>query len=181
MQTLTARAAQRVGFTADDLRANQQGKLAERQREIARHKYRASVSNGIRGLLIFWLAFVVLLVVIQLSAGTQPQDKQAFVYVFVGITLILFLIAGISLLQGRDLRAGRVFSVEGVAQTRVVQYRSRYGSSTGYELLVGGLKFRLDSREELAGFENGLHYRVYYIRYAPLHVLLSAEALDAPS
>ena len=179
--TFYSRLQRVLDFSTDDLLANQQGSLTEHQRAIARAKYRQFVRNGLLGLLAFWLVFVVIVILSVSAKGTQPQDKQALVYVLLAITVIFSLICLISVRQGRDLRAGRVASVEGQAKTQFVRYRTRYSSSTGYEVLIGRQKFRLNSEADLAAFENGARYRVYYIPYPPLHVPLSAEPLAVPS
>ena len=179
--TLTDRAARTLGFTSADLRANQQGRLTESQRDLAQSKYRSYVRNGLIALLVMWLIFTALLVGSLIAQGSQPEDMRVLPYVIGAMTAIFVLVGIGSLWHGRDLRDGRVRSVEGVAKTKVATYQGRYSRSTGYELTIGGQKFRLISQMELAAFQNGSHYRVYYIRYAPLHVLLSAESLDAPS
>ncbi|MEO8395529.1 MAG: hypothetical protein ABI700_21220, partial [Chloroflexota bacterium] len=83
-------------------------------------------------------------------------------------------------IYARDLIREHISSADGRATTKHVKNASRYGRGFSYELRIGRRKFLMFSESELSAFETGALYRVYYIRYAPLHILLSAEALGAP-
>ena len=174
---LDERLQSRLHFSLDDLNANRENRLTDHQRLLVRSKQRAYVHNGSIALGVMWAIFVALMIGSVIGQGAKPEDMRVLPYVLLAMTIIFALVLLFSRLYARDLMAGRISSVEGRADPREVQYQSRYSRGISYQLRIGGRRFLMVSKLELSAFETGARYRVYYIRYAPLHVLLSAEAL----
>jgi len=180
--TITAlndRVQSRLRFTAEDLSANRAGRLSDAQQVLVRSKQRSYVRNGGIALAVMWAIFTALLIVSVISEGAKPQDLAVLPFVIAGMTLIFAAVGVGSRIHARELLRGQIRMVEGQAVTKRAKYTTRYGRGISYVLRIGRQKFLMTSERELDAFETGAHYRVYYIWYTPLHILLSAEALGA--
>ncbi len=180
LAALNERLARALRFTPDDLRANQERRLTDDQRVLVCSKRRSYVRNGGIALALMWAIFMLLMIVSVIAQGLKPQDLRVLPFALGFITLIFGSVGIGGRIYARDLIREHISAVDGRATTKVARYVSRYGSGVNYELRIGRRKFLLTSESELSAFETGALYRVYYIRYAPLHILLSAEALAAP-
>lgn len=167
-----------LGFSTADLAANRSGELTPAQRELLTLKKRLYVTNGQRTLLLMWAAFTTLIIVSLLVQGLPASDLAVLPAVLACLSGFFVFVGLVSRFFARHLLRQTVTSVQGRARTKIGTYY-RYGRKIEtYELLIGRRKFHLLSQQELSAFEDGALYRVYYVPYAPLHVLLSAEALE---
>ncbi len=166
-----------LGFSESDLLANQRGELTERQRELVRAKRRQYLRNGGLTGLAMWLIFSVVIMAAVLAQGAKPQDMAVLPFALAGLTALFGFAWLYSRFRGRHLIQERVSQTDGPAQTKSTLHRTRFGSFTAYELRVGGKLFRLMTEQELSAFQSGVVYRIYYVQYAPLHLLLSADVL----
>lgn len=174
-----------LGFTPEDLAANRTGSLSERQRGEVAYYQRIYVRNGRFVMLIMWVGFALLIVgsqVLPLLSGSKTIDSFNAELPYVGLALlILSALVGFALLwsvfSGRDLMNRTISSAEGQAQVRVRPIAMRYRTYLRCEVKIGGRTFLLADQNQFDAFVDGVSYRVYYIRYRPLHVILSAEVL----
>jgi hypothetical protein len=175
--TLNERVKSKLRFSAEDVIANRERRLTDDQWVLVRSKQRAYVRKGTIGLVVMWAIFTVLMIVAVVAQGAKPQDLRVLPYAL-GFNTLMFGAVGVGgRIYARDLVSGKISSADGRAVTKKVKYQARYGSGFNYELRIGRRKFLMNSERDLKAFETGVLYRVYYVRYAPLHIILSAEAL----
>jgi hypothetical protein len=168
-------------FTDDDLVANRAGRLSPTQQaRMSKMRGRAQVAN-----LVFGAVFVVILIVIAVvvlpgvlapqPAGSSAVPPGIIALVLVGVLgiIVLSVLRSRRKLQGV---AGAVLTTEGEAKTRsgAVDVGDGAGTASIYRLTVGSVTFPLSSADQLAPFESGKRYRVYYVK-GTLPVVVSAE------
>lgn len=176
---------QRLGFTPEDLAANRNGRLTERQQQDVAYRQRVYVRNGRIMLLVMWVGFVLLIAgsqVVALLSGSTTMERLTADLPYLGLAvLILSSLIGFgflwSVFSGRDLMNGKISSVEGQARVRMRRLPGRYRNYPRCEVKIGGRTFLLVDQNLFDAFVDGVRYRVFYIRYRPLHVILSAEVL----
>lgn len=178
-----------VEFTQEDIEANRQGRLSSRQEQRVSDIYQARQRDTFRTAKWFIVFFVILLVVgAVIEYSKQPASLNVFIArqgpIFLLVAVALFGILGVSLFLGQglntDLRNRRLRAVEGIADVLIKQAYSRGTAYMRYELRLkrGGSTvklFRLANPSSLAHFEAGQNYRVYYIAYYQMPIVLSAE------
>ena len=177
---LNDRLKRELGFSPEDLAANQQGVLSDHQHEFVRALWRSEVRRFQITYSVLWVIFMFLIIGIPAVQG-RLQMQPALP---LGAALVITAVFGVLLVVRRtragDLKREVLRSAEGKASTDILEYNARAGWVTDYELSVGEVVFLLKTEDQLLAFENGIRYRVYYIRFSPQHVILSAEALDSP-
>lgn len=170
-------------FTPDDLIANQHGETTERQRQRVSSQ-RASMTRGVKGMTLAYLLFFPGLMVVAVLVDNPSALLEPAMLCFIGgLVLLLLGLLGLSMawtwLLHRDARRMRLHVVAGVAEvgSRTVRLGTR--NYEFFELRLGAKLFRLRSAGELAAFQTGLAYRVYYVPVQPLDVILSVEVIKA--
>lgn len=172
------RLMQAFGFSSADQIANRHGELTGAQRERLDAKRRDYFRKGNLTILLMWGGFTLLVVVSMFLQGAPPQDMAILPYVLLGMSAFFCAAWLIARFHARQMPRQRFTFAQGLARTRMRKYY-RYGREIHhYELSLGRQKFNLLSQDELSAFEDGVSYRVYYIPYAPMHIILSAEALE---
>ncbi len=172
-------------YTEADVQANRQGLLTAEQAQIIEAVYQAR-QRGVRltfRLFAIWIPVLLVVgMVIEYNNsgksldGFLPDALPIMLLVGGGLTFILFLAWGYSYLNARDARDKRVSMAQGVAKVleQEAQYRNR-SPYMRYELRLNGRLFRFANHASIAHFEEGKTYRVYYIKYNPFPLMLSAE------
>lgn len=172
---------QAFGFSPADVISNRHGELTAAQRERLDAKHRDYFRKGNLTILLMWGGFTLLIVGSLVLQGAPPQDMEILPYALLGLTVFFGAAWLIARFHARNLTRQRFTFAEGQARTKTRKYY-RYGREIhAYELRIGRHKFNLLSQDELSAFEDGVTYRVYYVPYAPLHIILSAEALALPN
>lgn len=175
------RLMQAFGFSSADLSANRHGELTGAQRARLDAKHRDYFRKGNLTILFMWGGFSLLIVGSLVLQDVPPSDRAIVPYVLLGMSVFFGAMWLLGRFHARNLARQRFTFVEGQARTRTRVYH-RYGGETyTYELRIRRRKFNLLSQDELSAFEDGATYRVYYVPYAPLHIILSAEVLDRPN
>jgi hypothetical protein len=175
----------RLGFSLEDLATNRSGLLTERQQQEVAYRQRIYVRHGRFVILIMWVGFTLLIVgsqIVQFLSGSKTLDSFNAELPYVGLALLI--LSGIvgfaflwSIVSGRDLTNGTISSVEGQARVRVRPIAMRYRTYMRCEVKIGRRTFLQADENQFDAFVDGVSYRVFYIRYRPLHVILSAELL----
>jgi hypothetical protein len=173
--SLTARLMYQFAFSADNLAANRAGRLTDDQRGRARTLWRETVRRRELDYLAAWVVVSVAL----LGWSALRGEFGLTIALIVGVALVFVTSALLRRYNARDLRSGMISAAEGEAAMRMYTLGTRAGRVMNYELDIGERSFFRDNEAELVAFERGCFYRVYYIRYAPAHMILSAEALDS--
>jgi hypothetical protein len=170
-----------LGFTDEELEANRNGYLSERQRDglAERRKLRGC---GTRLAVVAFVVSAALLVgaplVIGGSAGQSTEEafRQALPYtlpvagVFLGVGLF-FVVVGY--VRSRDLDTGKVSVVEGVVQ-RSARFIGGKVRRMAYYVTIGGVRFPVQ-KDEFDAFNDGSYCRVYYVKNPPVGIILSVD------
>jgi hypothetical protein len=106
-----------------------------------------------------------------------PRALPIVVLVGVGIGVLVLISWAFTVMNARDARDKRISVVEGTAQVIEKEAKTRGSSYMRYELRLGNRLFRFANHTSIAHFEDGQSYRVYYIKYYPFPLMLSAEVI----
>ena len=178
-------------YTDADVEANRQGYLTQDQFEIVEMVYQARERGARQTYKLFaiWIPLLIIVgIVIEYTRSGKslgeflPNALPIVIVVGGGMGLLVLASAVFSSINARDARDKRISVAEGVAQVIEKSANSRYTRSMRYELVLsrGAFKkqlFRFANHESIAHFEQGTSYRVYYIKYYPFPLMLSAEVI----
>lgn len=152
-------------YTPDDLAANAEGYLGDRQRKVLQ---RLRIDHA--GAALFFALFA--LFTLWFGFAYFP-DHMAIFWLCAGVMVIGTGILGLRLSRlTQALRHGEIAAVEGRAELRIV------GGGTYavlYQLRVGSQKFPVQ-KDVFLSFRNGELYRVYYVPHSK--TLLGAEVIE---
>jgi hypothetical protein len=161
----------RLGFTDEDLRANEQGQLTKRQLKSLRHAQRQ------QRVLITGAILVETIVIVVMTSGQSlnpcdqcPNLNLAVIILAVGAAIFVVHFALEWHKTRLDIQNEDVAVVEGIAHYRRIgpahgrrsMYRNLYIDKTSFRVL----------RRKLSAFEYGEMYRVFYARRSK--IMLSA-------
>ncbi len=173
-----------VAYSEADLEANRQGMLTPDQFQIVEAVYQARQrgANQTYKLFAIWipLLLIVGMVIEYNQSGKSPgaflPGALPMMLVIGGFMALLVFVAWLfGTINARDARDKRISVAEGKAQVLEKEAHSRGSSSMRYELRLNGRLFRFANHASIAHFEDGKSYRVYYIKYYPFPLMLSAE------
>jgi hypothetical protein len=167
-------------FTDDDLVANRASQLTPTQLKridavikIANTSTRLALIACVGSIGIFFgIAYRLQ------PAGGFGQELPILILaagLFMSI-FIFFIIVG--MIRRRDLDNRRIRVIEGAAARSTRKLKN--GRWTAYYVTIAGTRFQLSSHRQFEAFREDAHYRVFYIRYPPAHLILSVEQ-TAPS
>lgn len=185
---VTAEALQAAfGFTPADLVENRAGRLSSSQ-----HSHMATQSKKGKafnlGMGVVFVVFVIIIVTVVLpkmnsnstsSSGTSSAVPPGIIF---GVLAVVALVVGLTLVRTRRgmnrLTTGAVQSTEGPAKTRAGTTGNvdQFSVMAIYRLTVGKVTFPLKDMTQLSAFEEGVNFRVYYMK-GTLPVIVSAERL----
>ncbi len=178
-------------YSEADLRANRQGMLTQDQFQIVEAVYQAR-QRGARQTLILFAIWIPLLVIIGgvieynqsgKSLGEFLPAALPVLLLIAGVMVVLMLISSaFTAFISRDARDKHISVAEGEAHVVERPANTRYERSMRYELVLrkGSLnkqQFRFANHVSVTHFEDGKSYRIYYIKYYPFPLMLSAEEL----
>ena len=173
-----------VAYSQADLEANRQGLLTPDQFQIVEEVYQAR-QRGARQTYKLFAIWIPLLLIVGMvieytqsgkSLGTFLPGALPMVIIIGGFLALLVLIAWLfSTINARDAHDKRISVAEGEAQVVEKEAHSRGSSYMRYELRLGNHLFRFANYASIAHFEDGKRYRVYYIKFYPFPLMLSAE------
>lgn len=176
---LNQKLAQAFEFTPTELEINRRGVLAPGQQKLLAETRRLRGCG--RRAAIFALGGTVLVFAgVILFAAPRPSLP----YALLGLALFVGVFGAALLLgerRSRDVRTGQVSLAEGRAAglaTREIKSKSGRVIGTAYFVEMGRTRFRLATPAQFDAFQPGRCYRIFYIKDPPLHLILSAEALD---
>jgi hypothetical protein len=173
-------------YTQADVEANRQGLLTPDQVYLVEAVYRARQRGARQTYLMFaiWIPVLIIVgIIIEYNqsgksvADFLPSALPIVVAVSGGLALIMLLSWIFTTINARDARNKRISVAEGEAQVIEQEARTRGSSYMRYELRLGNRLFRFANHASIAHFEDGKTYRVYYIKYYPFPLMLSAEEI----
>lgn len=175
-----------VTYTEADLEANRQGYLTQDQFEIVETVYQARQQMARQTYKLFALWIPLLLIVGTVieynqsgkSLGEFLPSALPIIALVGGLLALLMFVAWLfTAINSRNARDKRISVAEGEAHVTEKEARVRGSSYMRYELRLNGRLFRFANHESIAHFEDGKHYRIYYIKYYPFPLMLSAERM----
>ncbi len=178
-------------FTTEDLAANRQGKLSPQQEQLVASLYHARQRTGRLTVIAYFLFFALLIVI---SAAVEFNESQRTLQEFIfGIGSVFIMVIGVlsipvamssffNFIAGRETRQRKIRVAEGTAFVYTGETYIRTRKYMLYQLTLKNGRhrtgfFRLKSEAELRHFTTGKNYRLYYMKFHPLPVLLSTEEI----
>jgi hypothetical protein len=165
-------------FTNDDLLANRANKLTHvQQKRITAHIRIANTSTR----LALIACFGSIVIFFGIAYRLQPADGFGgalpflilAVVVFMAI-FIFFIIVG--MIRRRDLDSRRISVIEGYAARSTRKLKN--GRWTAYYVTIAEIRFQLSSQVQFEVFRDNARYRVFYIQYPPVHLILTMEQME---
>lgn len=154
-----------LGFTADDLAANREGRLSETQRDRLQRAYRRLFWIGIGGIIVIGLGAAVLIFI--------AQQNNSSILFLIGVVLTIVNAAIVGLLVQNRLRSQSDRSQPVRVQEGIIHRTLRIsGRTPTYILRIGGEQV-IVNKPAFNAFIEGAVYRLY--RTAGSKALLSAE------
>ena len=175
-----------VAYSEADLEANRQGILTEDQFQIIEAVYqeRERLARQTYKLFAIWIPLLVIVgfVIEYKQSGKSlseflPDALPIVAIIGVFLALLVFVAWLFGTINARDVRNKRISVAEGEAHVLEKEARTRQSHYMRYELRLNGRLFRFANHASIAHFEDGQHYRVYYIKYYPFPLMLSAEMI----
>lgn len=173
-----------VAYSEADLEANRQGMLTQNQFEIVEAVYQAR-QRGARQTYKLFAIWIPLLMIVGFIIEYRQSGKSLgeflpgalpiVVLVGAGMGVLVLISAAFGAINSRDARDKRVTVAEGEAHVLEKEARTKGSSYMRYELRLGNRLFRFANHASIAHFEDGRSYRVYYIKFYPFPLMLSAE------
>jgi hypothetical protein len=177
MNPLNQRLQETFLFSTNDLRANHSGRLSERQQA----RLRAAGASQRLSLGIFVVVMVGTLGVIAIgslssgSAASLGSPEMAATLLIASFAIGIVIVIGV--LSSRKYvlatRPRKILVVEGSAQAGKIQPDEAH-----FEIKIGAVKIRLLTEEQLAAFQIGVAYRVFYAP-GPTPTILSGEVVGS--
>ena len=180
-----------LGFTPEELALNRQQRLSDRQRvTLTTNRSRGRAGTMVIALVV--VVFAVLIVVFLVPKLTASQATSAsvpIVPIVIGVLVLMFVVMGLSMFRTRrsldQMASGKLQLAAGPAKTRAHRLPGNvvdssapglgYGGGIRYELTIGSVRFFVPGQAVLDAFEDGHHYRGYYVGRGVMNTLLSAE------
>jgi len=180
-----------VAYSEADLEANRQGVLTQDQFQIIEAVYQTR-RRGARQTIYAFLIWIPLLIIVGTVIEYNKSGKGLGEFLSSSLPILALPLGGLGLLllistvfgyaNERDARDKRITVAEGVAHVLEKEVHSKNAHYIRYELtlqkgVMNKQLFRFANHESLAHFESGKTYRVYYIKYYPFPLMLSAEVV----
>lgn len=176
-------------FTADDVQANREGRLTPQQEQMveAAYQWRKDGRSKTLRFFMWWIPGIIIIgFLVQALQTKEPfggflaSQLPIVGFVLAALLALFSLVVLWDYWILRDIRWRRISRVEGMAQTAETEMSVRGYTYMQYELqlengFLRGKHFRFANARSLAQFESGRRYRVYYIRFSPFPIALSAE------
>ncbi len=164
------------GFDAEELELNSQGQISVRQRamlDIYLRNFGCGTAAAVAAFAVTAAAFISIPFVI---GETFSHDARLALWsVALLIVCVAAVFIGLGFYRIGDLKKGRVTMTTGnvVCSTK----KFRHGRYTAYYVKFGDVKIQLDTAAKYQAFENGKKYRCFYVKYPPVHIIMSAEPI----
>lgn len=168
---------QAFAFSEEDLAANHQGLLTDRQRRLVADQIRlAYISSVVAGLSV--LGSILVFVGMAVFAEQGPIPPQAISYLAV-TGLILLCIVGIFIFIGlrrlHTLRAEKISITTGPLHLSTKRFK--HGRWIGYYAAINAIRFQLTSKQQFEALNEDTTYQIYFLHYPPTHLILSLEEI----
>ncbi|MDZ4722030.1 MAG: hypothetical protein SH847_26515 [Roseiflexaceae bacterium] len=167
------------GCSLDDLVANRRGSLTPHQQQIVAQQIAiGSWSSGLAALVILSSAafFLIGAPFLIKDGPVPPQAVPYLIGTMLGVLGIVSVFIGIGMRRVQVLRQAHISVIEGPIRCTTKQFR--HGRWIAYYAWIGHLRFQLTTQKQYKLLEEGNSYRIYYINYPPVQLILSIEELS---
>lgn len=165
-------------FNESDLLINQDGQLSEKQFRIISQYRRRNRRFGRLALIATFLSIGGISFITLYNIGIDWQKNPEPVIAFAVFFSIGMLIAIFSLLIGKlrsDLKSGKISTAEGFAEKKEKKIKPNF--PTAYYMIIGKVQFQLDEKAKYQAIEPNIHYRIFYVKHPPTHIILSVTEM----
>jgi hypothetical protein len=162
-------------FQPADLRANRSGQISQRQTARLR-----AGSIGMRlGMAVFVVVMlgtlgIIALSTMQMGGATGSNDAVMTIGVLGAVVLVVIVIGWLS--SRKYMAAARSRQINVAKGTAAIV--SQNAAQSDIKIKIGATTLRLLTLEQLAAFQPGAEYRVYYLA-GPVPTILSAEVVGS--
>jgi len=164
-------------FSEEDLAANRQGLLTDRQKQMVADQVRLARISSILALLSV-LGSILVFVGMAVLAEQGPIPPQAIPYL-AGTGLVLLCTVGMFIFIGlrrlHTLRAEKISMTTGLIH--LTTKRFKHGRWTGYYATIDAIRFQLASKHQFDALNEGTIYQIYFLNYPPTHLILSLKEI----
>jgi len=164
-------------FSEEDLAANRQRLLTDRQKQMVADQVRLARISSVLALLSV-LGSILVFVGMAVLAEQGPIPPQAIPYL-AGTGLILLCIVGIFIFIGlrrlHTLRAEKISMTTGLIH--LTTKRFKHGRWIGYYAAINAIRFQLASKQQFDALNENTTYQIYFLHYPPAHLILSLEEI----
>ena len=167
-------------FNKSDLLMNQDGRLSEKHFRMISQYRRMSGFFGRLALIITFLSIGGISFIALYNIGIDLQKNPEPVVAYAVFFSVSMLIVGFFILLGKlrsDLKSGKISTVEGFAEKK--EKKIKYNFPMAYYITIGKVRFQLDGREKYRAIEPNIHYRIFYIKHPPTHIILSVTEITS--
>ncbi|MCX8061898.1 MAG: hypothetical protein N3D16_04905 [Anaerolineales bacterium] len=164
-------------FSSNDLLANRQGRLSQRQ-QARQQATRAGIKLGVASFILVLLGTIGLFVAFSLSSGTTrgfAEQDSLIALAILGAVIGLIIVVGY--FSSRKYIAATTSKTIQIAEGEV-QHGKMRPDSGHFEIKIGGHKIRLLTPYQLDAFQVGTAYRIHYLK-GPVPTILSAEVIGS--
>lgn len=165
------------GFDAEELELNRNGKISVHQRGML-DIYLRNFGCGTVAACVSFTGTAAIFILLPFFAGETVSYDARLALGIVAVVIICVAAAfiGLGFYRISDLKKGRVTITMGtvVCSTK----KLRHGRYTAYYVKIGDVKIQLDTAAKYQAFENGKKYRCFYVKYPPVHIIMSAEQFE---
>jgi hypothetical protein len=166
-------------FEESDLLMNQNGQLSEKQFRMISQYRKISRSFGQLALIVMFLSIggisFITLYNIGIDLQKNPEPVIAYGFFFsAGMLIVIFF-----MLLGKfrsHLKSGTISTVEGFAEKKEKKIKRNFPMA--YYMTVGHVQFQLDERAKYHAIDTNIHYRIFYIKHPPTHIILSITEIS---
>ena len=167
-------------FGRAEFALNNAGQLSERQSALL-SQYRRINIKGMKiayGAMFLSTAFWFGMWLWGIGLKYEREKHYEFTIAFFAAVAIVWLLFLFFLWLGQirsHIKSGKISVVEGVPVKKTKKLGR--GLGTAYYAKLGGVKFRIETKEKFDALRPDTKYRINYVKYPPLHLILSVAEM----
>lgn len=167
-------------FDESEIALNCAGRLSPRQHELLEEYDRINRLGWRFSLAVIFVCLALFALIPLFAIGIESLRKYPeIVYSYAAVIAVVSVLYFISYIWGTrhraDVKDRRISFVEGTARNH---RKKKIRQFTAYFLKIGDVEFQIETAARFKAFEPNAAYTIYYIKYAPTHIVLSARKLE---
>lgn len=165
---------QAFDFNESDISLNQNGQLSEKQLALLAEYRRIRRLGGklAFGMMVITTVFFIGIWLYAVELNYNPKKHFEMTIGFVSVVSLLWGLVLFFSILGKirsDLNSQRISTVEGYAVCKIKTHRNLQS----YLIKIGNVKFQPGTSAQYKAIKPDGHYRVFYIKDPPPHIILS--------